>query len=68
MYCEEARIDSNDSVPVALFAVKASVHKFKGFSPFELVYRHKMRVFLKMMKEKQLGGDHSLSVVKYVSD
>lgn len=68
MYCEEVGVDWDEAVPMALFAVRDSVHESTGFSPFELVYGHEVRGPLRMMKEKWLGGEHPPSVVKYVSD
>lgn len=68
LYCEEMGIEWDEAVPLALFAVRDSVQESTGFSPFELVYGHEVRGPLRMLKDKWLGEENSLSVVKYVSD
>ena len=52
-----------------LFAVRESVQKSLGFSPFELVFVHTVRGPLKLLKEKFLSDDDSsLNLLQYVSD
>lgn len=41
-------------MPFLLFAIRDAVSESTGFSPFELVYGHKVRGPLKIVKEKLL--------------
>ena len=51
-YCEDHERDWDVGVPLLLFAVRDSTQESLGFSPFQLVFGHKVRGPLKLIKEK----------------
>ena len=61
--------DSDEGIHLLLFAVREFVQESLGFSPFELVFGHKVRGPLKLLKEKFLSNDDSsLNLLQFVSD
>ena len=68
-YCFETEKDWDEGIHILLFAVRESVQESLGFSPFELVFGHKVRGPLKLLKEKFLSQETTpLNLVQYVSD
>ena len=68
-YCFDTEKDWDEGVHLLLFAVRESVQESLGFSAFELVFGHTVRVPLKLLKEKILSvDDSSLNLLQYVSD
>ena len=68
-YCFDTEKDWDEGIHLLLFAVRESVRKSLGFSPFELVFGHTVRGLLKLLKEKFLSNDDSsLNLLQYVSD
>ena len=64
-YCFDTEKDWDDGIYLLLFAVRESVQESLGFSPFELVFGHTV----KLLKEKFLSNDDSsLNLLQYVSD
>ena len=50
-YCCDTEKDLDEGIHRLLFAVRESVQKSLGFSPFELVFGHTVRGALKLLKE-----------------
>ena len=67
-YCFEESKDWDEGVHLLLFAVRESVHKALGFSPFELVFGHVPRGPLKLLKEAWLDVDCSEDVITRITD
>ena len=68
-YCFENSKDWDEGVPYLLFAVRDSVQESLGYSPFELVFGHKVRGPLQLIKENLLSEKTTdVSLLKYVSD
>ena len=67
-YCFQEKKDWDKGIPLLLFAVQEAVHTSLGFSPFELVFGHKPRGPLKLLKETWLNEDHSNSLLTRISD
>lgn len=53
-YCVSCTAYWDMAMPFLLFAIRDAVSESTGFSPFELVYGHKVRGPLKIVKEKLL--------------
>ena len=67
--CFDTEKDWDEGIHLLLFAVRESVQESLGFSPFEIVFGHTVRGFLKLLKEKFLSqGDNPLNLLQYVSD
>ena len=68
-YCFGTEKDWDEGIHLPLFAVRESVQKSLGFSPFELVFGHTLCGPLNFLKEKFLSDDaSSLNLLQYVSD
>ena len=68
-YCFDTEKDWDDDIHLLLIAVRKSVQKSLGFTPFELVFGHIVRGPLKLYKEKFLSQeDTHFNVLQYVSD
>ena len=68
-YFFDSEKDWDADIHLLLFAVRESIQKSLGFSPFELVLGHTVRGPLKLLKEKFLSnGESSLNLLQYVSD
>ena len=67
MYCAEYEKDWDEGVHLLLFAARESVQESLGFSPFELVFGHRVRGPLQLLKEKWLTTDSELNLLDYVS-
>ena len=66
-YCEEHTIDWDKGIPLLLFATREVPVESLGFSPFELVFGHKVRGPLKLMEELILNEEETpINVVNYV--
>ena len=66
IYCLETEKDLDKSIHLLSFAARESVQKSLGFSPFELVFGHTVRVPLKLLKEKLLSGNsESINLLQY---
>ena len=65
-YCSENQKDWDQGVPFLLFAIRDSVQESLGFSPFELVFGHKVRGPLKLLKDKWLSRSNDVNLLKYV--
>ena len=48
-YCFDSEKDWDEGIHLLLFAVRESVQESFGFSPFELVFEHTVRVPLKLL-------------------
>jgi len=68
-YCLECEKDWDKGVHLLMFAACESVQEAFGFSPFELVFGHRVRGPLKMLKETWLSDndDYPISLLEYVS-
>ncbi|KAL1258996.1 hypothetical protein QQF64_009573 [Cirrhinus molitorella] len=68
-YCMDTGKEWDEGVPLVLFAVREAVQESLGFSPAELVFGHRVRGPLKMLKENILSLDSSpkVNVLDYVS-
>ena len=51
-FVETHQKDWDEGIPFVLFASRDSAQTALGFSPFELVYGHSPRGFLKLFKDK----------------
>ena len=60
-YCLEYKKDWDEGVHMLLFAAREAVQGSLGFSPFELVFGHKL------LKEKWLCEETNLNLLDYVS-
>jgi hypothetical protein len=68
-YCFDTERNWDEGILLLLFTTGESVQESLGFSPFELVYGHRVHGPLKMWKEKFLSEDNSpVNLLKYVSD
>ena len=65
-YCEDHERDWDVGVPLLLFAVRDSTQESLGFSPFQLVFGHKVRGPLKLIKEKWLDTNEQTDLLSYV--
>ena len=66
-YCLETEKDWDYGIHLLLFAARESVQESLGFSPFELVFGHRVRGPL--LKEKLVSTeDGSLNLLEYVSN
>ena len=66
-YCLENEKDWDEGIHLLLFAARDSVQETLGYSPFELVFGHRVRGPLKLLKEKWLGVDTDVGLLDYVS-
>lgn len=68
-YCLEFRNDWDEGVPLVLFAAREVVQESLGFSPNELVFGHRVRGPMSLLKEKLLEEDSSsqVNLLKHVS-
>ena len=68
-YCLETEKDWDNGIHLLLFAANESVQKSLGFSPFELVFGHRVRGPLMLLKEKLLSTEGgSVNLPEYVSN
>ena len=68
-YCLETEKGWDDGIHLLLFAARESVQESLGFSPFELVFGHRVRGPLMLLKEKLLSTESgSLNLLEYVSN
>ncbi|XP_059848380.1 uncharacterized protein LOC132406577 [Hypanus sabinus] len=65
-YCQENTHDWDDAIPLLLFAVRDTVQESLGFSPFELVFGHRPREPLTVLKEKWSSPNVQVNVIDYV--
>ena len=68
-YCFEFQRDWDEGVHLLLFAAREAVQESLGFSPFELVFGHRVRGPLQLLKEKWLNNSDKsdLNLLDYVS-
>ncbi len=66
-YCLEFNGDWDEGVHLVLFAAREAVQDSLGFSPFQLVFGHRVRGPLKLLKERWLGDDDSEGLLQYIS-
>jgi len=50
-FCLEAGSEWDEVIDLLLFSVRESVQESLGFSPFQLIYGHEVRVPLKVLNE-----------------
>ena len=62
-YCFDTGHGWDEGVPFVLFAIRDAKQESLGFSPAELVFGHRVRGPLKMLKEKLLPGSSPKSSV-----
>ena len=62
-HCFDTGRGWDEGVPFALFAIRDDKQESLGFSPAELVFGHRVRGPLKMLKEKRLSGSSPKSSV-----
>ena len=68
-YCFDTEKDWDEGIRLLHFAVRESLQKSLGFSPFELVFGHTVCGPLKLLKKKFLSQeDTPLNLLQYVSD
>ena len=68
-YCLDNEKDWDEGISLLLFAVRESVQKSLGFSPFELVFGHSVHGPLKLLKENWLSENtESLNLLDYSVD
>ncbi len=60
-YCQEFKKDWDEGVPLVLFAAREVVQESLGFSPNELVFGHRVRGPMDLLKEKLLEEESSSS-------
>ncbi|PIK38004.1 hypothetical protein BSL78_25158 [Apostichopus japonicus] len=65
-YCFENVKDWDEGVHFLMFAARESIQESLGFSPFELVFGHRVRGPLKMLKEKWMCETEDLNILDYV--
>jgi len=65
-YCHEFQRDWDEGVPLLLFAARDSVQESLGFSPFELVFGHRVNGPLSLVSENWSGPDTQISLLDYV--
>ena len=67
-HCLDNENDRDEDTSLLLFAVRESVQKSLGFSPFQLVFGHSVRGPLKLLNENWLSENtESLNLLDYVS-
>ncbi|XP_070548324.1 uncharacterized protein [Ptychodera flava] len=66
-YCHDNQKDWDEGIPLLLFAVRESVQESLGFSPFELVFGHRVRGPLSLVKEQWIDDNTKLNLLDYVS-
>lgn len=67
-YCREFEKDWDEGVPLVLFAAREVVQESLGFSPNELVFGHRIRGPMDLLKEKLLEeSDSSGNLLDHVS-
>lgn len=68
-YCREFKNDWDEGVPLVLFAAREVVQESLGFSPNELVFGHRVRGPMSLLKEKLLEENSSSqrNLLEYVS-
>ena len=66
-YCTETEKDWDEGVPYLMFAIRDAVQDSLGFSPFELVFGHRVRGPLQVLKESWVQEGSNQSVLDYVS-
>ena len=65
-YCEDHERDWDVGVPLLLFAVRDSTQASLGLSSFQLVFGHKVRGPLKLIKEKWLDTNEQTDLLSYI--
>ncbi|XP_051888858.1 uncharacterized protein LOC127579869 isoform X2 [Pristis pectinata] len=65
-YCFENTKDWDEGIHLLLFAVRESIQESIGFSPFELVFGHRVRGPLELLREQWVNEEVHLSLLDYV--
>ncbi|XP_059805417.1 uncharacterized protein LOC132380544 [Hypanus sabinus] len=65
-FCAENESDWNEGINLLLFAVRESVQESLGFSPFELVFGHRVRGPLALLKEQWINKELHTNLLDYV--
>lgn len=65
-YCLDTGSEWDDGIGLLLFAVRDGVQESLGYSPFQLIYGHKIRGPLKVLKECWLDEEDRLPVATYI--
>ena len=65
-YCLEHNKDWDVGIPLLLFAIRDSVQESLGFSPFELIFGHRVRGPLSVIKDHWLSNDESDNLLNYI--
>ena len=67
-YCMDTGIDWDDSLDLLLFVIREVPNDSLGISPFEMLYGHKVRGPLQILKDKMLNTDklENVTVSYYV--
>ena len=66
MYCEENESDWDEGNHLLLVAVRECVQKSLGFSPFELVFGHRIRGPFALLKEQWIKKEVHTNLLYYV--
>ena len=66
MYCYENEKDWDEGIPLLLFAARESVQESLGFSPFELVFGHRVRGPLNLISEQWSNEKVEIGLLDYV--
>ena len=68
-YCQDHGKDWDNGIPFLLFATREVVQESLGFSPFELVFGHRVRGPLQLLKEKLLADEsEAQNLLTYVTN
>ena len=65
-YCFEHERDWDEGIPLLLFAARESVQESLGFSPFEMVFGHRVRGPLNLISEQWSNESVQISLLDYV--
>ena len=65
-FCLEHQRDWDEGVPLLLFGVREVVQESLGFSPFELVFGHRVRGPLSLLSEQWTDENVKLNLLDYV--
>lgn len=66
-YSDQFPSEWDAATPFLMFAVRDSVNESTGFTPFELVDGHEVRGPLRLLKERQVGGQPPEDTLEYAA-
>ena len=67
-YGEQNDKDWDEGLHYLLFAARDSVQESLGYTPFELVFGHRVRGPLSILKEKWIGEEGETNLIEYISN